>query len=1278
MVDIMPCPSIQPAAALPVHAETFLVVAAADPFTDARVRGRVPVGTSLADVLEQVQPDPRLRRWAIVVVNETQIPAGRWESCFPEAGDRVAIVVLPPQGGEGMPWAAVALMVVVGVVLIATGYGAPAGAGLLATVGPMVAGVATIASAGFMAYTIATAPQIPTLASDPVPKSGTLAATSIQNRANLWGAIPRILGRHRAVPPYAALPYTEVVGGDQWLRVIFALSYGPVLIEDMKIGETGLAEFSGIETEFRRGYLPAQIVDRGAWDAAQGQFPAGPAFGDTFTIATGGTIDGVVYVAGETITFNGLAPPSSAAAWDKDQQKPFTIYPGDVYQEGLSLELTKDAGWLTRTSATEADELSVDVTFPAGLFQVAQSTTSAGAKRDFTVEIEIRYAPAGTANWISLGVFPITGRQQDPLFWGTRWRVDPRNEVSGGADGRFDVSVRRLTADNPTINNEVFAKSFWTSLRTLTREDPVDVPGLAMLAMRIKPTELAHGTIDAFSCTLTSIASAWHAGAWSWRPTSDPAALYRAVLQVAPTKTLTDDQIDVTRLEEWSDFCAAKGFVFNAYVDWEMSRRDALGLIGAAGRAYPIIRNGLKRSVAIDNEKAEIVQVFTPANSWGYREQIVYPRTPHGYRIAFANEHAGYAPDERIVYADGYDATNATDIEGVDFLGVTDADQIWKNGRFYWAQRDRRFTVHSWLADVEALVCERFDRVRFAHDTIGVGLGFGRIRAVTLDGETITALVLDTRVTMEAGRSYTVQVRNADRGVLMLPVVTAAGETGTVTLANPVAAADGPETGDLVIFGETGRETLDLLVQSVEPQQDLTVRIVAIPYAPEIHNADAGTLPVWQSHVSAETLPAPVVPDIRSDANVMLAGPSGALQSRVVFSLQAVQSLPHIGVTVLQRPSGGGTWKLATIQSRSPTLVAITGVEDGETYDFRIQYTHPDRAPSRPATISAYRVIGREGLPAALAEFSIAAAGNAALLRWARIGELDVRFGGTIAFRHSPLMSGATWGTSVSIGTAVKGSDDHAWLPLKPGTYLARVFDASGRAAAEVNTITTRQASVLAFVDVGTLVEDPVFAGTHLDTEAVDGRLQLKASAGLDDEPDWDAIPDFDRAGRVPAAGGVYGFAAGLDFGAVSRVRLTSHILMTISNPLDLIDDRSRPIDDWPDIDGVDGAPGDASVWIKITDNDPAGTPVWSEFIRLDSGRMPGGRPGRMPAVADRHRLPDPRDRAAAQGRAARLIAAPCEGTSPAIVPAFVFAECCPCPSATTISCWPSSTTTTC
>jgi hypothetical protein len=58
-------------------------------------------------------------------------------------------------------------------------------------------------------------------------------------------------------PFYAAKPYTEIVGDDQYLRLLFCLGYGPLAIEDMQIGETPLTDPFRITRSRSARALPA-------------------------------------------------------------------------------------------------------------------------------------------------------------------------------------------------------------------------------------------------------------------------------------------------------------------------------------------------------------------------------------------------------------------------------------------------------------------------------------------------------------------------------------------------------------------------------------------------------------------------------------------------------------------------------------------------------------------------------------------------------------------------------------------------------------------------------------------------------------------------------------------------------------------------------------------------------------------------------------------------------------------------------------------------------------
>ncbi|MBP3958332.1 hypothetical protein J8F10_24045 [Gemmata sp. G18] len=236
---------------------------------------------------------------------------------------------------------------------------------------------------------------------------------------------------------------------------------------------------------------------------------------------------------------------------------------------------------------------------------------------------------------------------------------------------------------------------------------------------------------------------------------------------------------------------------------------------------------------------------------------------------------------------------------------------------------------------------------------------------------------------------------------------------------------------------------------------------------------------------------------------------------------------------------------------------------------------------------------------------TIATIGGLAILSWDPFtgqDNLDVRIGGKVVFRHSPNTADG-WTASTTIGTAAAGSATSHALPLKPGIYLAKCVDASGIESTTAASVTTVQATALAYANVTTLTEHPTFPGTKTDC-AVDGStLKLSGSGDFDDIPDLDAVPDLDGFGGVESSG-TYDFSGGIDLGSVRRVRLTSHVLAAIDNQRDRLDDRTSLMDDWLDFDGAGAASADAKVYVRATDDDPAGSPTWGAWQKLDSGEF--------------------------------------------------------------------------
>ncbi|CAN1576024.1 Tip attachment protein J [Paracoccaceae bacterium] len=229
------------------------------------------------------------------------------------------------------------------------------------------------------------------------------------------------------------------------------------------------------------------------------------------------------------------------------------------------------------------------------------------------------------------------------------------------------------------------------------------------------------------------------------------------------------------------------------------------------------------------------------------------------------------------------------------------------------------------------------------------------------------------------------------------------------------------------------------------------------------------------------------------------------------------------------------------------------------------------------AYISAeIEILGLTAPPAALESLTIQTAGGLAILKWLPSADLDVRIGGRIVIRHSGAVT-ATWATSTSMDE-VAGSDAVALVPLKPGTYLVRARDNSGNLG-PLASVVTKGAQVLPFAPVMSLSADPGWIGDKINV-AVDGAA-LKLS-------------DI-------SAEGTFTFPVGMDFGALRLVRLRSEIDVAALSLAGLLDDRTALIDSWLDVDDTDGAEIDVIVEARSTDDDPAGTPLWSPWSRLDS-----------------------------------------------------------------------------
>ena len=256
--------------------EDTKIIVSPSPFRSPRVCA-VPQGMSIRNIVDYIYEQggvPTLYRNDdfIVEINGELINKDRW-NIIPGHKDHV-LVYIPVHGsseGGKNPLRTILSIVVMVVAIAATWYFAGAGGylsagalgiskGAAANLYGAVWGAVTM-TAGTMLINALFPISVAGLSSESPEDSPTYSIQGASNRLIPFGTIPVILGTHKFYPPLGAKPYTEIVGDDEYIRMVFVWGYGPLKIRNIKIGDTLLSsdgttldgEFEDVEIETVEG-----------------------------------------------------------------------------------------------------------------------------------------------------------------------------------------------------------------------------------------------------------------------------------------------------------------------------------------------------------------------------------------------------------------------------------------------------------------------------------------------------------------------------------------------------------------------------------------------------------------------------------------------------------------------------------------------------------------------------------------------------------------------------------------------------------------------------------------------------------------------------------------------------------------------------------------------------------------------------------------------------------------------------------------------------------------
>jgi sulfur carrier protein ThiS len=680
-------------------------------------------GTSVTDLVKDISLQynvaPELKSRISIIINGRVIAQEKWSNTIINTGDVIEYRAVPTGGVvRAIAFLAVAYFApIIAGELIASTVGITGAAALGSTGIAVLNGIATV---GVMlvgsALINAIAPIRPPVMgerNDPGSAERQLMVNGGSNRGSPYGSIPVVLGKVRMTPLLGSNNFlTYENERDSYLSMLLVWGYGPLNIDDTsyKIGDVPLSSFTNVTK----------------------------------------------------VTLDRKTEPSDTVKRNFD-----AIYGKDITQVNTAVELVCEGNpetavtpgpWFEAATVEPVSSVTIALHFPQGLRRIDVKGDTAGNSYPVAVTFRVEYSNNNGATWNLLEVFTIGGdTAKKDGFTNTKTYHVSENQLI--------IRVRRETGDN-TEDNSNRRYYFTSNLQNVTflrnAHPAVDPVGskIAKTAFKIKATDQLNGSIQGVSAVVQTWCKTWNGSAWVDGATSNPAALMRYVLEhPANPRRVTNaaSQINLTQLQYFHDYCTARGFEYNSTLGQTRSVLEVIRDICAAGRASPALVDG-KWTVVIDEIKPNVIQHFTPHNSWGFEGVKALPKRPDGLRINYFDQDYDYQESEIIVYDIGKNENNASLFESITLPGVTKRSLVIDHAKWHMAQMKLRPELYTLNTDIEYLVCNRGDRVKVMHDVPMWGLGSGRIKNRLASN----VFELDEDVPYQAGVTYVVRIRGED------------------------------------------------------------------------------------------------------------------------------------------------------------------------------------------------------------------------------------------------------------------------------------------------------------------------------------------------------------------------------------------------------------------------------------------------------------------------------------------------------------------------------------
>jgi predicted phage tail protein len=483
----------------------------------------------------------------------------------------------------------------------------------------------------------------------------------------------------------------------------------------------------------------------------------------------------------------------------------------------------------------------------------------------------------------------------------------------------------------------------------------------------------------------------------------------------------------------------------------------------------------------------------------------------------------------------------------------------------------------------------------------------GSRRAGRVNAATTTAITVDdsasTDLSIEGGSILSVIL--PDGSVEQREVSTVVGSV--ITLQSALTAA--PNVNSIWILESPSLQASTWRVLSINESDGINYGITAIAHNESKYayiedgaplefrdTTNLNVIPGQPTELAVVNTPLPgggSTPEVQYELN-------GRIAVKITFGWFAPQGIKKFRVKYRHEDDN-----FTTITVQGTTFDIL----DAKTGSYQIQVSSISSTNilfSEPA-LAEYTVAGLGAAPSDVQDLSaIATNEDMVILTWKQAPELDVQVGGRVIIRHDPrALASADWNSSNDVINAVAGSSTQKQAPLLPGTYFLKFEDFLGNRSVVATGIEVVLPEPESRVTAKEWAEQDLatpFSGTKTNCVYDSGEAALLLTPNIYVAPDyWETIYCAGDCGAE------YQFKDTFDLGDVYDFRIRRRI---VSRPVvfaTLFDAVSGDFDTQSGFfDGTVADQVNVITYVRVTADDPAGSPTWGAWTEFTSGMIRG------------------------------------------------------------------------